>query len=260
MTSRLPAILGGAALVAIGLVLLLRNLGVLPARVSVWPLVLLAVGVVLVVTGLRQRADEPAPEVAALPVDGARSARLVLKHGAGTLDVGDPARPGVLFEGTFAGGVRQELRRDGDRIEVTLRHPADLDRLARQSRGLWWTLGLAPDVPLDLEVQTGASRARLDLTAVALRSLRMQAGASDVDVKLPASCRAHVSAGAADVRLHVPAGVAASITTKSALASVQIDETRFPRSGRDYRSPGYESDDQRVDIVLEGGVASFRVD
>lgn len=260
MSPRLTALAGGVVLVAVGAVLLLRNLGVLPPGVNVWPVVLLATGAVLLVTGLQQRDGEPAAEAAAVALDGARQARLVLKHGAGTLDVTSADGEGMLLEGTFAGGVRQDAQRAGERLDVTLRHPADIDRLARQSRGLAWSLALGRDVPLDLEVQCGASRARLDLTGVALGALRMQVGASDVDVRLPPGCRVHVSAGAADVRLHVPQGTAAAITTRSALASVNVDRARFPAWGQGYRSPGYESAERPVDIVLEGGVASFRVD
>jgi hypothetical protein len=45
-----------------------------------------------------------------------------------------------------------------------------------------------------------------------------------------------------------------------ALASVQIDRDRFPAWGSGYRSSEYDSAAHRVDIDLEGGVTSFRVD
>jgi hypothetical protein len=261
MRLRLVPLVIGVALAGSGVLLLLRNVGVLPPGVTVWPILLVAVGVVLLLAGLQQHdADVPA-DGASAPLDGATEARLVLKHGAGVLEVTDGAHPGHLYDGTFAGGVRQEAQRHGDRLEVTLRHPADPERLFRQSRGLRWTLAVTREVPLDLELQTGAARGQLDLSEVALRRLRVQTGASEVDIRLPTRGRSavQVSAGAAEIRLHVPPGVAATVTNRSALASVVVDQTRFPVWGSGFRSPDYETSDHRVDIELEGGVASFNV-
>jgi hypothetical protein len=259
--SLVPLVVGVALAVA-GVLLLLRNLGVLPPGVTIWPVLVIAAGLVLLLVGLREQGTDAPLDAAATPLDGATEARLVLKHGAGLLDVTGGARAGQLFEGTFAGGVRQELARHGGRLEATLRHPPDPDRLVRQSRGLRWTVAVTPEVPLDLELQTGAARAQLDCTGTRLRELRVQTGASEVDIRLPAAGRTtvRVSAGAADIRLHVPEGVAAAITNRSALASVSVDQARFPAWGKGYRSPDYESAEHRVDIDLEGGVASFRVD
>lgn len=262
MNDRLLPLVLGVFLAVAGVLLLLRNLEILPAGFSVWPVALIAIGAVVVAAGLRQeRGGAPPAETASMSLEGAHRGRLILKHGAGVLEVGGAATAGRLFEGTFAGGVRQETRRDAESVEVTLRHPSDPERLLRQSRGLGWTIALTQEVPLDLELQTGASRVHLDLDQVQVGELRIQTGASDVDVRLPAHgrSRVRVSAGAADVRLHVPPGVEASITTRSALASTSIDETRFPPAAGGFRSPGFESAQDRVEIELEGGVASFSV-
>ena len=130
MNVRLTPLVVGVALATAGVLLLLRNVGVLPPGITAWPVLLIAVGAVLLVAGLQQRSGDDAPaEAAAVPLDGAREARLVLQHGAGVLDVSAAAEPGHLFDGTFAGGVRHEVQRLGDRLEATLRHPSDPERL-----------------------------------------------------------------------------------------------------------------------------------
>lgn len=262
MRFRLVPLVIGIALAGSGLLLLLRNLGVLPPGVTLWPVLLVAVGVVLLLAGLQQHGEELPADTAAAPLEGATAARLVLKHGAGVLEMAGGAQPGQLYEGTFTGGVRQELQRHGDRLDVTLRHPSDPERLFRQSRGLRWSIAVTREVPLELELHTGAARSQVDLSGVALQRLRVQTGASEVDIRLPLRGRSavQVSAGAAEIRLHVPDGVAAAITNRSALASVSIDQSRFPAWGNGYRSADYERADHRVDIDLEGGVASFHVD
>lgn len=263
MTARLAPLTLGVALVAAGLLVGLRNLGVLPAGVTVWPVLLIAVGVVVLVAGLRPDPEGgPEEETAALSLDDAVEARVVCKHGAGELRVTAGAPAGYLFQGAFTGGVRQEVRRVGGRAEVTLRHPSDADRLWREGRGLGWAVALAGDVPIDLEIHTGASRVRLDLSDVALRSLRVHTGASDIDVRLPArgQPRVAISAGAADVRVHVPGGMSAVIRNRSALGSVTVDQARFPHADGVYRDAGYEAATDRATIDLKGGFASFAVD
>lgn len=261
MSWRLTPLVIGVALVTAGVLLLLRNLGVLPPGVSLWPLLLVAVGGVLLVGGLRQGEEAPT-EGAETPLEGAREARVALQHGAGVLEVTGTAAPGVLLSGTFAGGVRQSAERQGDRLDVTLRHPSDPDQLFRQHRGLRWSVALTTEVPIDLELSTGAARAHLDLTQVPVRALRILTGASEVDCSLPSRGRstARISAGAAEVRLHVPPGVAARVRSHTPLASVTVDQRRFPVWERGYRSAAYETAEDRVDIELEGGVASFHVD
>jgi hypothetical protein len=263
MRTRLIPLVIGATLALVGVFLLLRNLGILPAGFDLWPVLLIAVGVVVLLAGRQQhQAGEVSQESAAASLDGAAEARLVLKHGAGVLQVRGGAASGFLFEGAFTGGVRQEIHRSGERMEATLRQPSDPERWIRQHGGLGWTVALTGEVPVELEVQAGASRTRLDLEEVALRGLRVQTGASEMDIRLArrGRYRVHVSAGAAEVRVHVPTGLAASIVTRSALAGVSIDRTRFPAAGGGFRSPDYDAAEDRVDIELEGGVASFSVD
>ena len=57
-----------------------------------------------------------------------------------------------------------------------------------------WTLGLAPDVPLDLRFDTGASRSVLDLRGLLVRRLELHTGASDTRLSVP------VGAGATSIK------------------------------------------------------------
>jgi hypothetical protein len=94
---------------------------------------------------------------------------------------------------------------------------------------------------------------------VTVCSLILRTGASDTRLVLPDHGRTHteISAGAADVQITVPPGVEAAVRNRSALAGFTIDERRFPRVDGGYRSPGYDVAEDRADIEIEGGVASF---
>ena len=128
--------------------------------------------------------------------------------------------------------------------------------------GLNWEVQLNNDVPLRLKVEAGASQTDLDLTDLKVTELKLSTGASSTTVTLPAHAgltNAKIEAGAAAVKLHVPGGVAARIRAKGGLASIDIDETRFPRTGDEYRSPDFDTAANRVEMRIETGVGSVRV-
>lgn len=117
-------------------------------------------------------------------------------------------------------------------------------------------------MPLDLQLEAGASRTRLDFRETKLRRPVIKTGASDTNVVLPSAAGAtdvRVESGAAGVALVVPTGVAARVRSSVALGSVQVDQSRFPRSGDVYESIDYASAANRVDIDLQGGVGSVRI-
>jgi hypothetical protein len=246
-------------LVVVGAMFAMRDLGWLPSGIGVGPVLLIVVGIAFLAGGLTRR-GEPPVESASLPLEGAGRAAITLSYGAGTLTLGGGAGGSSLYDGRFTGGVRVERRRAGEVLEADLRQPDAVWRFG-WSRPLDWQISLSDAIPIDLQLRTGASRVRLDLTSTRLSSLRVSSGASDLEIRLPKAGRpkVRIEAGAADVSLVVPTGVAAAIRTESALANVTIDRSRFPRIDGGYRSPDYEAAEHRVDIELKGGVASFGV-
>jgi hypothetical protein len=53
--------------------------------------------------------------------------------------------------------------------------------------------------------------------------------------------------------------VAADIRVESGLADINIDQTRFPRTGKHYISPDYETAANKIDLRLETGVSSVKI-
>ena len=125
-----------------------------------------------------------------------------------------------------------------------------------------WTLRLSNRVPLSLNINSGASETRVDLTDLNVSDVRVSTGASDTLVKLPAKAgftKAEVSAGAASIRVRIPEGVAASIRASGGLASTKIDRKRFPRSAGRFQSPDYEDAENKVELRVSTGVGSIDV-
>jgi hypothetical protein len=246
----------------VGIVLLASTTGRLgqgPAETigQYWPLGLVAIGIWFIIGAVVPTGDGPIEQLTVPLAPAAVDAGVQIRFGAGEL-IGHAAAPGNLVDGTFEGGVRS--RSDGpNRIVLEQDTTYGLPWLDHGSR---WDFGLTGQVPLDLRLDTGASRARLDLRDLRLRSLELHTGASETNVLLPRAAGAtsvRAESGAASLTLEVPAGVAARIRIRMALGSSQIDQARFPRTVDGYQSPDYATATDRIDIDVSGGVGSVKV-
>jgi hypothetical protein len=221
-----------------------------------WPLVLVALGLILLLGAVLPRA-RGIEERLALPASGLTSGEVVLKFGAGRLDVGR-GEPGVLVGGTFEGGV---IRRDAGPGRVELE--TDITQVWPWfGQRVHWQVGLAPDLPIALRLEGGASQSVLDLSGVQITALTVKTGASDTRITLPGGverCDVRIEAGAAQVSVQVPAGVAARIRAQMGLGSTNVDERRFPRTADGWASPDIDGAARRAEISIQGGVGSVRV-
>lgn len=255
------------ALIGLGVLLLLDNLGWLPGSVwgYIWPALLIFVGVGLVF-GRAQRAE---PVEDSVSLDGAGSAAITIEHGAGVLEVFSGAQADNLLEGTFSGGVHKRIDRHGDQTLVALGMGPDPGWIQfvwpwnwMGYRGQDWTVRLNPNPRLALHFKTGASETRLDLTDLRVAEVSVDTGASSTRLTLPAHAgwtKARVASGAASVEIAVPAGVAARIHGVVAVGSMNVDQARFPRRNGGYESPDYETATHRVELHVDGGVGSVVV-
>ncbi len=249
------------AWIVVGVILLLSTTGSIgqgPAELiaEYWPWALVVLGIWFVI-GAVVPAGRGLTETLALPLAGAPDAGIRIRFGAGDLAT-RPAAAGQLVDGEFVGGVIHRLVGPG-RVELEQDTRYGLPWLERPSR---WTVGLTAEVPLDLRIDAGASRAVLDLRELRVRTLELKTGASETRVLLPRAAGAttvRAQAGAATLTLDVPAGVAARIRSRMALGSTQVDQTRFPPSAGGYESPDYATAPNRVEIDVQGGVGSLRI-
>ncbi len=255
-------ILWGIVLIAVGALFLADTLsgGRVDAGALVgqwWPLLIVLVGVAILLEAAwpsRREAGE-----LSLPLQGASQANVRIEVGAGRLAIG-PAAPGHVVDGTFEGGVRHDVSRDG---AVRLRLDPQGWWPGAGWRGYAWRVGVTREVPLALWVQCGASTNDLDLGDLRLADLHLETGASETRILLPRAAGAttmRIGAGAATVRISVPQGVAIRMTTTMALGHASVDTRRFPPSGTGYASPDWTTATNRVDIAFEGGLGSLFVE
>jgi hypothetical protein len=254
-------------LIAVGVVLLLRNWGAIPGDMSVWPVVLIAIGLGVSLSAIPSRGGGLHTVAQWVPLDGAAFGRITLRHGAGRLAVRSMMDPSLLLQGTFTGGVDVDRRRDGETSVVTLRQRSG-DWAGRVFPWHWgggqaldWTVALTRVIPLVLRIDAGANQATLDLSDLSVSELRLNTGASDTTITMPAkgTTQASVSCGAAKVVVRIADRTSARIVARTGLASVRVDEVRFPRTTDGWASVDFDSAVDRVELEVTGGAASLEV-
>lgn len=202
-------------------------------------------------------------EQVSIDLQGASQASLKLNHGAGRLVLGAGASAGQLFNGRFAGGVKQNVRKSGDRLDAHLEaRPFLFPPFFSGWQGLEWNINLNRDIPLALRLETGASQSELDLRDLKVTDLRVNTGASKTDLTLPANAgmtTVRVELGAASLDMVVPQGVAARIRAEHGAAAIEIDTARFPYSNGIYESGDFSSAQNKADIMIQAGAGRVAI-
>ena len=257
----------GSLILLLGVILLINQL--FPgfnAWGVFWPLVLIGLGVWFLVGRSWGGSRNLVTEQVHFPLEDIREARIQLHHGAGRLEIMSSGTPGELLSGSFSGGVEKRLERSGSAARVDLRTASGAMFIGWPfdygQQGLSWNIAVTREIPLQLEVETGASETRLNLHDLLVTELRLKTGASSSMVTLPAAAgqtRVNIQSGAASVELTLPQGVAGRIQVQSGLAGINIDQNRFPATGSGYETPGYETAANKAEIHVETGVASITI-
>jgi hypothetical protein len=226
-----------------------------------WPMVLIFGGVwVLVGVFLR---GNIAMENASVDLQGASTASIKIKHGAGELKIHSGAVANELARGSFAGGLDHRAVRNGDRLEVKMRPAKDvMDFPFFGPRAqLDWDVALNAQIPTALTMSLGANKSTLDLREMNITDLKLETGASETRLTLPARGRFHadLDLGAASLEVTVPDGLSARIHTSLGAVELKVDESRFPRNGSYYQSPDFDSAVNAVDMTIDAGAASIKV-
>jgi hypothetical protein len=286
-------------LIGAGIVFLLNNLGLVGWNVwqtllQLWPVVLIAVGldilvgrrfplgsallavVLVVVLALAVQGAIPSTVTAsAMSVDhtetisedlkGNKAASVEIGFGAGELNVDALAEgSGQLITGSA------DLSRN-EQLNKSYSGSNGAAHFALVSHSSWsvgpevfgdyqksWNLSLNRDIPLDLQVSSGAGKANLDLTGLNVRQLDLKGGVGQVTVKLPMHGQYPVSVdgGVGQIVIVIPQGLAARVQTKSGLGGVST-QGAFRQNGNTYTTGDYGTAENRADIQVKNGVGAI---
>jgi hypothetical protein len=296
---RRGGLVGPAILIGLGIVFLLNNLGVLDWTVwetllRLWPVLLIAIGLdlmigrrsalgsllivallfgVMAVTVWASGAwlsggTRLTSQTISQPLGTATRADVDVRMGAGTLRVDAQAQPAGLIEGTVAQGPRDQVMRDfsvsGDTATFKLynnsRSAWGLPFTGQEGVQLAWDLRLNPDTPTRLHLDTGAGMAILNLARLRVTDLEVNTGVGQTTLTLPQQGRvqARINGGIGETTVIIPAGMSARIEATTGLGQVSV-LGNYQRQDKVYIAPNYATADDRVDLIVKGGIGSITI-
>ena len=287
-------LVGPMILIAIGLLLLLANLGIVQWNVwaflaRFWPVALIAVGVDILLGGRSRGAvvagvlilgavlwfgwSTPLGSVAAQgesitvsqSLEGASRAELRLAPGVARLSLSAGSDEDLLIAGTVVRGrgetIDQQFDRNGQTASYSIASRRSGAPIFGDNSARVWDLEVNPRVPLDLVVDAGVGRVDLDLSELSIADLSLNLGVGETLVVLPreGSYEASIEAGVGEVRVRLPRGVAARIRADRGVGSIDVSG-EFERDGELFVSPGFAAAAERIDLRIDGGVGSIDVE
>ena len=119
---------------------------------------------------------------------------------------------------------------------------------------------LNPNPIWDLDLNVGAAEVNFDLSGFKTRNLKIQGGASDIDIKIGAALPLtdmKLEAGAASITIRIPEGAGCEIISNTFMSSK--DFKGFTKiANQKYQTPNFATSTNKIMINLQAGVA--RVD
>lgn len=289
------SVIGPLILITIGLLLLLANLGYLPFSLwemafRFWPLILIILGLDIIIgrysrlgglvmaglwfallagiiwlsittqttrTLLTDTITQPLGEITRATID------LDIGFGAVTLKALD-AETTDLMRGTFhhTEGVQIGKRFNVAGTEGRLTLQEERPRLflsgMTETR---WEVALHPKTPLTVRINGGVGNADLDLSALTVSALEVDAGIGSISVTAPqhGDVTMRLDGGVGNVHVTIPEGVAARIQVNRGIGMVHVNEARFPKRENVYQSTDWERATDRINVQIEGGVGIIEI-
>jgi hypothetical protein len=256
----------GVILVLVGMLLFVNETGfILPNGMTLmevlWPVILILCGI-WVLLGVFFHGNVQVQN-ASIELQEAKAVDLKIDHGAGELKIHSGANPNEIARGSFMGGLEQKAKRNGDKLEVRMRPVNgifDFPFFGPRTQ-LDWDVALNAFVPLSLKLNLGANKSDLDLRDMNITRLDLDTAASDTKLTLPSRGRfiADLDIGAASLEVIVPESLSARIRASVGAVELRIDQSRFSQNGSYYQSPDFESSANTVDMTVDAGAASIKI-
>jgi len=294
---RYPSLVGPIILIGFGVLVLLSNLGMLQwsvwdAILKLWPLLLVAAGLVLLIgrrsaignllvglllvamlvggvwwiSGEQGAGMELTGTNVSQPLEGARSAEVEVQVGAALLRVSGGAPAGKLLEGVAATdkGVQPvtSSRVENDIQKFSLRAQAEGASVTPWSGRRGCDVRLTDQVPMALRLKLGAGDTVADLRGLQVTEVSSDVGAGRTVLTLPAGAalKAQVNLAVGEVIVRVPKGSAVRVTLRTAVGLSRLPNGATSFGQASYTSPGYESAAGRVDLEVTVAVGMVTVE
>ncbi|MHA6260591.1 toast rack family protein [Sporosarcina sp. CAU 1771] len=202
-------------------------------------------------------------DVVSIKKDNAKSLDIDIHFGAGELLVeGDAAE---WFEGTTNTTKKRGYP------SVTYKNKRDVGYVVIQQKNNVftpfgkkrnnWNLQLTNEIPVDLDVQMGASESTLNLAGIRISHLSVDAGVGDTTINLGGDWKesfdAEINLGVGDAKIHVPQGTGVKLSVSKGIGSITT-EGFTSLGGGVYVNEAYDQADTQINLSVNMGVGQVK--
>lgn len=201
-------------------------------------------------------------EAISLDLNKAQSANINFEMRAGELDL----RSGTakLLEGHVEYNVpswqpRVTDNNNGQTADVTITQPED-GHTGGNTRNRW-DFTLNTDIPLRLELNCGAGRARLELGDLNLQNVNLHMGAGEVELDLEGhpnqSYDVNVAGGVGQATIRLPRNVGIRAEAHGGIGSIEV--RGLTKHDDYYSNDQYGTGKVNINLKVEGGIGEIRI-
>lgn len=293
---RRPSITGPVILIALGVIFLLNNLGLIELNVwdvvmRFWPILLIAVGLdilighrsawgaaiaLIVVLAIlaggivffdKQPRWTNASEKIEIPLRNVENAIVTIDPALGYLHLGAlPKGAHTLVEGDVRPLIGEEISEtidfSGTRATVDLRTKGFIvvPFFSGWSGQPSWDLALHPGVAIDMIVDFGVGKVELDLRDLQIGEIQAEHGIGQLILLLPPEANDDIflKGGIGEILVVIPKNVGVRLSADVGIGNVRVP-SGYARDGDFYISPGYAAAEKQIEMVIDLGIGSVQV-
>ena len=293
---RSVSLVGPVILIGLGVIFLLNTMGLLAWSVwevifRLWPILLIAAGLEIILSRFSvwgsllalaltviifagalwmlgpdmETAQVVEGEKVSQALGEATQAKVVIEPGIGALYIEALPESANLVEGVINVGKALKVNRRFAVAGKTATFTLNTESVTFSPFTGWgnkwsWELGLAPEVPLGLEVGLGVGLADLDLAGLTVDDLEVSMGVGRIVVTLPDEGRfyAKIEGAIGETVVVIPDGMAARIRVDTGLTVHNLPDS-YQQRGDVYTSPGYASAEDRVDLEVDQAIGKVTI-
>lgn len=199
-----------------------------------WPLILVAIGVYLLL-GRNSIGSEVRTAHIHAPLEAAKRATMRLHLSLGEVDIRAlPPGSEALIDGEidYVGDLDFDVAGATEKtVALRLAESGNLKWLnpanwfGAMEKGLNWRLGLNAEVPTDLAIYGGLGESDIDLRSMQLDNLTLHGGVGEMEVALPATSYGYdvdLRGGVGEIDLRLPGATAINLRVKGGVGEIKI--------------------------------------
>lgn len=146
----------------------------------------------------------------------------------------------------------------GDSLEISV---AEKARRLFVGNGSDWKLYLQKNLPVELTLRSGAADALFDLTDLLAKRLNIEAGAGDLTIRLGrVDGIINIKGGVGNITVYVPENTGIRLQAEGALISIESEDGKMTGIGeRRYESSDLAAKDEIIELNVEAAVCSIKL-